>query len=159
MSLAKKKAHVLSRELANKLAVRFAGTASAGVATLVREGFDASGNPQMNIDDGTPATTEQCIYLRIIENPSIGLNSIGLSADSFGPHTIQVVIEASAASAAINRLTAVNHMRLWGELLRLGTKVELYHAATGAAPVVADIVTANLVATFQDLYNPLTNEV
>ncbi len=154
MSLLKKKALVLSRELARVLAVRF-----SAASLVVREGFDASGNPQMNIDDGTPATTEQCVFLRVIENPSIGLNSIGQAADSFGPHTIQIVVEASAASAAINRLTAVNQMRLMGEVLRLGTKVELYHAPTGAAPVVADITAANLVATFQDLYHPLTNEV
>ncbi len=159
MSLLKKKALVLSRELAKVLTVRFAGTAGAGLATLVREGFDASGNPQMNIDDGTPATTEQAIYLRIIENPSIGLNSIGLAADSFGPHTIQIVWEATAASAAVSLVTDVNKMRLLGEVLRLGTKVEIYMATAGAAPVVGDIVAAKLVATFQDLYNPLTNEV
>jgi hypothetical protein len=159
MSLLKKKALVLSRELANKLSIRFAGTAGAGLATLVREGFDASGNPIINIDDGTPATTEQCILVRVLEQPSIGLNSLGLTQDSFGPHVIQVVAEASAASAAINRLTQANQMKLWAELLKLGTKVEVYHCPTGAAPVVGDIVAANLVATVQDLYNPLTNEV
>src|SRR6266446_6046250 len=103
MSLLKKKALVLSRELANKLTVRFVGP----TALLVREGFDASGNPTINIDDGTPATTEQAVFVRTLEQPSIGLNSIGLAQDSFGPHVIQVVIEASAATATINRLTAV----------------------------------------------------
>ena len=153
MSLLKKKALVLSRELANRLTIRFAGN------LLVREAFDASGNPTINIDDGTPATTEQAAFIRVLEQPSIGLNSVGLAQDSFGPHVVQVVIEASAASAAINRMTQANQMRIWAEVLKLGTKLEVYHADTGAAPVVGDIVSAKLVSTVQDLYNPLTNEV
>ncbi len=159
MSLLKKKALVISRELANRLTIRFAGTAGAGLATLVREGFDASGNPTMNIDDGTPVTSEQCVFVRVLEQPSIGLNSLGLAQDSFGPHVIQVVIEASAATPTINRLTALNQMKLFGEVLKMGTKVELYHTPTGAAPAVGDITAGNLITTWQDLYNPLTNEV
>lgn len=147
-----KKALVLSREVANRLSVRF------GTTRLVREGFDASGNPTINIDDGTPATTEQNILIRIIERPSIGLNSVGLTQDSYGPHIAQVVMEATAASADVALVTEANKLKVIGTLVQFAPAVEVYVRANGGAPVVADIVAGNLKDTFQDLYFPMMND-
>lgn len=150
-----KKALVLSREMANRLRVRF----GQAPALLVREGFDASGNPTVAIDDGTPAAGEQAIFMRTIENPSIGTNAVGIAQDSYGPHTVQLVMEGSAGDAAVALVREVSKLRLLGEVLRMGTKVEVYLTANGVAPSVAGIVAGNLIGSFQDLYFPLTNDV
>lgn len=149
-----KKTLVISREVANRLRIRFGQSPSL----LVREGFDSSGNPTVNIDDGTPAAGEQAVFMRTIENPSIGTNAVGIAQDSFGPNTSQIVLEATAADAANSLLRDVHKLRLMGEVLRMGTKVEVYLVANGVAPSVSGILPANLVGTFQDLYFPLLND-
>lgn len=141
MSANKKQATVISR----KLAERLRKTLSVSTPSLlVTEGFDASSNPQINVDDGTPAAGEQCFYIRVIETPSIGNNSVGLSADSYGPHVIQIVMETSA-TAGVGVPSDLNKSFVWSSALLLGARVELYLRANGAVPVVGDITAANLV--------------
>lgn len=150
-----KKAVVLSRELANRLTVRFGMSPSR----LVREGVDTNGNPTIAIDDGTPAAGEQNVFVRLMPQPSIGLNAVGLAQDSYTPHVIQIAMEATLADAAVSLLREVHKLRLLGEALRFGPRVELYLSANGTAPDVSTLVAANLVAVFTDLYFPFTNDV
>jgi hypothetical protein len=145
MSLLKKKATVMNREMANRLTLRLP-------SLTVTEGVDASGNPQITINDGTPAAGEQNFYIRVLELPSIGVNSVGGAADSFGPHAIQVAMEATAAAATVALTTAANQLAVMGECLKMGPRVEVYLSANGAAPDVTTIAAGNLVGTFDSLY-------
>lgn len=148
MSLGKKKAAVIVREVVQRLAIRFGSTRQ------VREGVDASGNPTINIDDGTPTAGEQNVFVRLLERPSIGVDSLGQSQQSFGPHICQIVMEATAASASIALVTDATKLKVLGEVMAMAPAVELYIRANGGAPVVGDIVAGNLVDTFQNLYFP-----
>jgi predicted secreted protein len=152
--MATAKAQKLSRELANRLRIRFA---EAGVALTTTEGADASANPTITINDGTPATGEQAFFIRIdqVPDPTLGVNSIGQAQPSYGPLVVQVVTEATAASATTSIVTAANTARAMGEIMRLGTRVEVYVRANGSTPVVGDITVGNLVYTMDDLYFPL----
>jgi hypothetical protein len=142
-----KKAQALSREAANRLSIRF----SESPALLVREGTDVSGNPTINVDDGTPAAGEQSMFVRIIPMPTLGTDAVGGAQQSFGPHIAQVVMEATVADAALAIVKDVHRLRLFGVLLKMGTRVEVYVRANGGAPVVGDI-TGTPTAVFTDLY-------
>lgn len=146
MSLLKKKAAVMNREMANRLTLRLP-------ALTVTEGVDASGNPQITINDGTLAAGEQAFYIRVLELPSIGVNSIGQAADSFGPHAIQIAMETSSVSA-VALDTEANKLAVLGEALRMGPRVEVYLETNGTEPTVSTIAASKLVGTFDSLYAP-----
>jgi hypothetical protein len=130
-----KKALVLSRSIAANLSLRFAETP---VLTVV-ETLDASGNPVITVSDGTPATTENVLVLRIIEMPSIGTNSVGVAQDSYGPHIAQVALEQASGLTGVALTQEVVKMRVWSELAKAGLRTEVYIRANGAAPTTSDI--------------------
>lgn len=146
-----KKASVLSRELANRLARRF-------TSLSVVESFDGSGNPVITVSDGTPAAGEQVAVVRVLEQASIGTNSVGLAQDSFGPHVVQVCLETSTI-ANVALLLEANKLKLMGEVMSLKAKVELYMSANTTVPAVGEMVSGNLKDTFQDLYFPFLNDM
>ncbi len=146
MSLQKKTALTISRELAAKISKRLPST------LILTEGFDASGNPTMTINDGTAATTEQNFFIRTIEQPvpTNAVDSLGLTQQSYGPHVIQIAMETSTV-ALLGFPTDANRLAVFGEVLRVGAKVEVYLSANGVVPVVASI-TGTPAATFESLY-------
>lgn len=139
MSLQKKSAVVIARRMAEQLRRRLSLT--------VTESFDASGNPTIALSDGTPATTEQYALVRILELDNITTNSIGAAAPSYRPHVIQVGLEADTVLTNCSYLTIANSAVLMAELVRPGSRVEVYKVASGTLPVVADFVANKLVAT------------
>lgn len=141
MSANKKKAVVISREYAEFLRRRLAST------FVVTEGYDASNNPQITVNDGTPIAGEQNVYIRILEMPVLGTNSVGIAADSYGPHIIQVATEATVASAAVSLVTEANKSVVLAGALTTGARVEVYVGANATAPSVATIAAGNLVQT------------
>jgi hypothetical protein len=150
MSLTHKKAQTLARSLADSLAVRLP-------LLVVTAGTDASGNPTVTINDGTPATTEQNLFLRVLEMPSLGLDSLGNAQQSYGPHVIQLAMETSTL-AGVGFPTDANRLMVMGEVLQLSTRVEVYLEANGTVPSVSSLVAGNLVATFENLrFAPMAN--
>lgn len=149
MSQNKSHAMAESRELANRLTVRFSGILT------VTTGLDASGFPTITINDGTPATTEQNFFIRVIEAPALGTNAFGLTQDSYNPCVIQVAMETSTV-ANLGFPIESNRLAVFGEVLRMGSRTEVYLAANGTVPVVGTLIAANLKATFDDLYYPFT---
>lgn len=111
----------------------------------VVDGFDASGLPTLLVGPGTAGS--QSAFLRVLPIPSIGTDSVGLTQRSFGPHSIQVVLETSTI-ANVALLTEINKLPLMAEVVGRGTRVELYMSANGNAVDVADITPANLKATW-----------
>lgn len=141
MSADKKKAVVMSRELAEFLRRRLAST------FVVTEGLDGSNNPQITVNDGSPVAGEQNAYIRILEYPVLGTNSVGIAAPSYGPHIIQVALEATAASADVALMTEANKSLILAGSLWTGARVEVYVGANTSAPTVSTITGANLKQT------------
>lgn len=149
MASAKKSAQVLTREVGAKLRERF-----KEVSLTVVESVDGSGNPTLLVSDGTAAAGEQVVFIRFLEYPQIGTNSIGLAQDSFGPHIAQVAMETSSV-ANCSLVTEANKARLYMELLKLGCRVEVYLENNLTVPSVTSIDAAKLKITLDSLYWPL----
>lgn len=136
----------LSRQLAEDLRLR------TGLTVL--ESVDGSGNPTLAF--GTLTTTSQGAFLRLKCQDVLTTTSLGLAGTAFGPHVIQMVVETSTI-AAVPYLTGVNMVKLLGETLKHGTKVEFYMSAEGDVPAVGEITAANLKTTWDSLRQPLTS--
>jgi hypothetical protein len=148
--LLKKKSAAIARNLADNLAVRLP-------LLVVTSGTDASGNPTVNVNDGTPATTENNLFLRVLEMPSLGLDSLGNAQQSYGPHVIQMAMETSTL-AGLGFPTDAVRLSVMGEVLQMSTRVEVYLEANGTVPSVSSLLAANLVATFENLrFAPMAN--
>lgn len=145
MSMNKKSPLVMATRMKDQLAKRLP-------ALTVTQDFDTSGNPVIRIDDGTPATTEQHCFIRVLELSTITTNSIGSSAPTYRPLVVQMASEATAAVATVSRLTAANMAVIMAELVRPGARVELYLSASGTAADVAAITGTALATIDPDLY-------
>jgi len=111
----------------------------------VVNGFDANGDPTIAL--GTGGAGSQSAFIRCKAIASIGTDSVGNTQRSFGPHVLQVVLEASTV-ANCPLLTGANSLPIMGELLARGTQVELYMTANTNAVEVSDITAGNLKATW-----------
>lgn len=149
------KAYTISREIVQRLKVRY-----AELGLTVTEGVDTDNNPTFTVSDGSPATTEQVIFVRVKAFPTDSLwkNSVGLPQEQWTPHVIQVAMEAFAASGAganLSTVTATNQLALFGEILPFKTRVEVYLSANGTVPSVSTITSSNYKGGFDSLYFPL----
>lgn len=97
---------------------------------------------------GTGAIGSQSMFIRALQIDPLGFDGIGLAARGYAQTVIQIGLEQTAvANTAI--LTAINNLNVLGEVLRQGTRVELYMSANGVAPVAGTLVAANLKATWE----------
>lgn len=148
------KAIELAHEIADKLKLRFAGK-------TVTESFDTDGLPLITVNDGTPATTEMNILVKVnMQSWPLAKDILGNTANIYAPLTVQLATEAPAAGSGPGvYLTCQNALDILGELVFKGSRVEWYQSANGTVPSASTIAAANLKASFQpDLYNPLTNQ-
>jgi hypothetical protein len=126
-------------------------TAAQLKSDLVARGFtvvagqDASLNPTLAI--GAQATGEQNAFLRLQPLASINLDILGLAQNVFTPHVLQIALETSA-SAGLPFLTPVNFVKILGESMKTGMRVEVYMRTTGTLVDVDDITAANLLVTW-----------
>ncbi len=143
MSLQKKTPLVLQRKLAERLARVLPST------VLVTQGFDTSGNPTIVLGDASPATLEQNFYIRIIEFPVISgvTDSTGNTAQSYGPHVVQIAMEGTVIAGGQTVPTAANTALVLHAAILTGCRVEIYVNAVGTVPVLASVTAANLVQT------------
>lgn len=118
----------------------------ARTGLTVVKGLDASNFPQLLV--GTLTSTSQGAYVRIKQLDSLNTDVLGLTQNVFTPHVIQVALEMSTITN-VSYLTVHNFSLLLGELMKMGTRVELYVRAQGTAPSVSDITAANLAATWE----------
>lgn len=117
------------------------------------QSVDASANATVTL--GTLAAGNQCAFIRCMEQASIQTDGLGLAQRSYGPHVIQLVLETSTI-AAVALMTQANSTKLFGELLKHGVKLEVYMTANTTVPSVSGITAGNLVATFDNLWQPGT---
>lgn len=147
------KAIEFAHELADKLKLRFS-------TKTVTEGFDTDGLPTITVNDGTAATTEMNILIKVtMFSWSLAKDILGNAANIYAPLTVQIATEAPAAGSGVGvYLTVQNVLDLAGEVVMRGAGVQWYQSANGVVPVVATLVAGNLKASFSpDIYNPITN--
>lgn len=130
------KSLVLAAELKDNLEKRFA---------VVSQSFDTDGAPLILVGDGTAGS--QSMLVKVKQFDPIGTNAIGQSVQGYSPHICQVVLETSTI-ANVALMTEANEIAALGEVLKLGTRVELYMSANGNAVDASDIISGNLKATW-----------
>jgi hypothetical protein len=135
----------LAAQLAEDLALR--------TGLTVVQGVDASNNPTLAM--GTATTGLQYAFIRLRPQPAITKTSLGLDSGTYAPHVIECVLETSA-TAATSYLTEANSLKLFGELCKHGTKVQVYLSTNTEVPDVDDITATKLAVTFDNLRQPGT---
>jgi hypothetical protein len=144
------KSTVIARQMAEDLKLR------TGLVTT--SGLDASANPTILLGAGTAGS--QSAFIRIKQQENIFPDPIfGITTQrSYTPHVTQIVVETSTI-ANVPLLTGANFSKILMDVLKFGTKVELYMSANTDAPAVGEITTANLKATLDALFHPLTETI
>jgi hypothetical protein len=135
------KAHSIAKDIASNLKLRQSGLA-------VTESIDSDQLPLVRIGTGVAGTAGALIKV-VPQDWPLAKDILGLTALQFGPHKIQVVVEANpsgGAGADIN--TWAQKLPILGEVLLRGCRVEIYESANTNAPGPEDIVAGNLKATF-----------
>ena len=146
MSSTSYKSNELAAELASELKLR--------LATLTQvTGFDSNGNPTIAIGDGVAGHANVFILIKPIDW-ALAKDIFGNSANQYTPHTIQIATEANpAGGAGADCLTRSQLANFLVPITKKGTRFEWFERANGAAPLVTDLVAANLKVTIEnDLY-------
>jgi len=146
MSLAKSNA--LMRGLREKLVLRLPST------YLFADSVDAAGNPVLTIAQKAPwVTADQYVVIRMRPITQIGANVLGLAQESFGPHDIDFISEASGV-ATETFLSDLNSQKILFELDRIGAAINVYLMPTTTLPTTAGMIAGNLTQRIDDLLNP-----
>ncbi|MDE2425613.1 MAG: hypothetical protein KGO96_06865 [Elusimicrobia bacterium] len=145
----------IARQLADKLTLRLS---SLGVA----QSNDSNGNPVLTIGSSSWATGHQYLVIRVVMVASIQVDVLGLSQTVYTPETIQIFVEGNTAGTGSPQpstsdfnsvLSFANELAVMGEVLRYGTRVEVWDSGSGVQPAAGS---GTLKASFDDLINPLT---
>lgn len=143
------KAQALSRDLADKLAKRFAGGASIN---SVRQANDANGWPLLFLSNGSEAAGQPVILIRIKGQDMVSKDVFGGSTSSYAPHTLEFNYELTAAN---NPIPVDGD--LWTaafEAIKTGVRFQAKENANGTACTEANLATATVVADLEELYWP-----
>lgn len=138
-----KKAQVFAADLAQELALRLP-------ALTLTESLDTDGNPLVQLGAAASASPGFLLKVMPLDWP-LAKDILGLTAQIFTPHKIQVLVEANFAGTTDN----VADVNTWAVLLPVlgavilkGTRVEMYQRANGTAITSADFTSGNLKSTF-----------
>jgi hypothetical protein len=136
------KSQAIAHDLASRLGER--GLTSLGIV----ESFDTDGNPLINIGAGSAGGANAVIKCLPVVWP-LAQDVLGLSANMYSPHTLQLVTEADpTAGSGADPLSPNQLMMILGQVQQMGTIVEWYQTAAGTPPTAAGITSGNLQSTF-----------
>lgn len=123
--------------------------------TVGEVAFDTDGGGYFLI--GTGAAGSQSMLIKSKQVDPVGYDIIGNAARGYTPTVLQVVLETSSV-ASVPLLTAANMLPLMGEVLRQGSRVELYLSPNTDTVGVDEIISGQLVQTWEpDLQYRLMN--
>jgi hypothetical protein len=145
------KAEAMTRDLAEKLALRIAGSASGRVDTL-RQIKDANGWPVMILSDGgTETAGNPVIAIRIKGADAVSKDIFGNDIIAAAPHIAELAYELDATEAEPSRKDIA---KVLFELVKLGTKLQIKEIADGTAVSVAAMDAASAAEEYDWLYWP-----
>lgn len=144
------KSEALLRDVADKLNVRFAGSATMDT---VRHAKDANGWPMLICSkSGNEAAGQPVIALRIQGIDMVSKDIFGNSTTAYAPHALEVAMELTATDNAIP--TDADILKVEFEAIKTGCKIQLKELANGTAVTEANMNAAVPSVEIEDLYWP-----
>lgn len=144
------KADALLRDVADKLKVRYAGSATIDT---VRAAKDANGWPMLFLSDaGNEAAGQPVIALRIKSVDAVSKDVFGNDLIAFAPHKLEVAYELTAANNPIP--TDVDLLIAEYESIKTGVAIQLKELANGTAVTAANMDAATPNIELDELYWP-----
>lgn len=144
------KAEALLRDVADKLKIRFAGSATIDT---VRQAKDAAGWPMLFLSDaGNEAAGQPVIALRCRAVDAVSPDVFGNALVAFAPHILEVAYELAAANNPIP--TDADILIAEFEAIKTGARIQLKELANGTAVTAANMDAAAVAADLEDLYWP-----
>jgi hypothetical protein len=144
------KADALLRDVADKLKIRYAGSASIDT---VRAARDAAGWPMLFLSDaGNEAAGQAVIALRIKAVDAVSKDVFGNDLVAFAPHKLEVAYELTAANNPIP--TDVDLLIAEFEAIKTGVAIQLKELANGTAVTAANMDAAAVAIELDELYWP-----
>lgn len=144
------KSEALLRDVADKLKVRFAGSATIDT---VRAAKDANGWPMLFCSRaGNEAAGQPVIAIRIQGQDAVSKDIFGGQTNSYAPHALEVAYELTAVDNAIP--TDADILRAEYEVIKTGVKLQLKELANGTAVTAANMDAATPSVELEDLYWP-----
>jgi len=146
---ANKKCLALAAELADELRKRVSNYAS------FTESFDANGFPTISLNDGSAATTEDNVFIRVRPREwALATDVLGTAQTVYTPSVIQIAVEGPSSGVGLGRFVSVAHLFAILNACGLrGTRVEYWSETNGTVPSATTFNTASkMLASFEDLY-------
>ena len=144
------KAEALLRDVADKLKVRTAGSATIDT---VRQAKDANGWPMLFLSkSGNEAAGQPVIALRIQAVNAVSKDVFGNDLIAFAPHALEVAYELTAADNPIP--ADADLLKAEFEAIKTGVKIQLKELANGTAVTEANMNAAAASLEIEDLYWP-----
>lgn len=132
-----------SLSLLKELRDRMARRTSLAIGDIA---FDTDGGGYFLIGAGTAGSQSMLIKSKQID--PVGFDIVGQSARGYSQTVLQVVLETSTV-ANVPLLTGANMLPLMGEVLRQGSRVELYMSPNTDNVGVDEIIAGQLVQTWE----------
>lgn len=144
------KADALLRDVADKLKVRLAGSATINT---VRQTRDAAGWPMLILSNGvSEAAGAAVIALRIKAVDAVSKDVFGNDLVAFAPHKLEVAYELTATDNPIP--TDVSILTAEYEAIKTGVAIQLKELANGTAVTAANMDAAAVAIELDELYWP-----
>jgi hypothetical protein len=144
------KAEALLRDVADKLKVRYAGSATVDT---VRSARDADGWPILFLSNGgSEIAGAEVIALRIKAVNAISKDVFGNDLIAFAPHKLEVAYELTAANNPIP--TDVDILIAEFESIKTGVAIQLKELANGTAVTAANMDAQAVAIELDELYWP-----
>lgn len=143
-------AQAQARELAEKLAKRFKGSATIDT---VRQANDANGWPMIFCSDaGNEAAGQPVIAIRISNPDAVSKDIFGNATSAYAPHNLELAYELDGTEGEPSRkdLAVVQF-----EAAKTGIKQQIKEIADGTAVSEASMNAASAALELDELYWPL----
>lgn len=144
------KAEALLRDVADKLKIRYAGSATIDT---VRAAKDANGWPMLFLSDGgSEVEGAAVIAIRIKAEDAVSKDVFGNALIAFAPHALELAYELTAANNPIP--TDADLLKAEFEAIKTGVKFQLKEIANGTAVSEAAMDAKAVDAELDELYWP-----
>jgi len=144
------KAEALLRDVADKLAKRYAGSATIDT---VRQAKDSQGWPVIFLSDGGVETAGAAVIaLRIRAVDMVSTDVFGNATSAYAPHKLEVAYELTATDNPIP--TDKDLLTAEFEAIKTGVAIQLKELANGTAVTAANMDAAAVGLELDELYWP-----